>query len=155
MIMKNIEWFLNPVKYQYTDFTGRATREQYWMFTLWSIIISIGLGIVTELLDLDIVAPLFTLAVLLPSLAIGARRLHDTGKSGWWQLIALIPIIGWIILIIFLVTKSDVGANKYGPDPVSGKPPVPDATAVPNAFTPTAPTVEPAPGSDEQRPPQQ
>lgn len=93
-----MEWYLKVLR-QYVDFAGRARRKEYWMFTLISLIISIVLDIVDSvlgfgslgLLDSGPFGLLYGLAVLLPGLAVGVRRLHDTGRSGWWMLLALIP----------------------------------------------------------------
>jgi len=115
--MQNLHWLINPVKNQYFDFEGRATRQQYWMFVLWYIILYVGLSIIGGVLDLGILAIIFSLAIWAPSIAIGARRLHDIGKSGWWQLLLIIPIIGWIILIIWLASEGDVADNEFGPSP--------------------------------------
>lgn len=110
-----MEYFLGAYK-KYADFTGRARRQEYWMFILFYFIVSIILGIVDGVLGLQILGLLFSLASLVPSLAIGARRLHDTGRSGWWQLLYLIPLIGLIIMIVFLVQDSHPD-NEYGPNP--------------------------------------
>ncbi|MGB3609247.1 MAG: DUF805 domain-containing protein [Cellvibrio sp.] len=110
-----MEYFLGAYK-KYADFTGRARRQEYWMFILFYFIVSIILGIVDGVLGIQILGLLFSLASLVPSLAIGARRLHDTGRSGWWQLLYLIPLIGLIIMIIFLVQDSHPD-NEYGPNP--------------------------------------
>ncbi len=80
----------------YVKFTGRATRSEYWWFFLFTFLVSAAAGIVSEMLS-----GLFTLAVLLPSLAVGARRLHDIDKSGWFLLVWFIPIIGWIVMIVW------------------------------------------------------
>ena len=85
---------------KYATFDGRATRSEYWWFVLFTWLVSLGLGLVHDLLP-----SLFSLAVLLPSLAVGARRLHDIDKSGWFQLLWLIPVIGWIIMIYLLVQE--------------------------------------------------
>jgi len=101
-----MDYFLDPIKNHYMDFEGKAKRKPFWMFTLISFIISIilnGIGVAT---GLTILGTIYGLAVLLPSLAIGARRLHDTSRSGWWQLLWLLPIIGWIILIVFWAQDS-------------------------------------------------
>lgn len=110
-----MEYFLGAYK-KYADFTGRARRQEYWMFILFYFIVSIILGIVDGVLGIQILGLLFSLASLVPSLAIGARRLHDTGRSGWWQLLYLIPLIGLIIMIVFLVQDSHPD-NEYGPNP--------------------------------------
>jgi len=97
---------------KYADFNGRAKRPEYWWFALFVFLVSLGLGIVS-----DIVSALFSLATLLPSLAVGARRLHDTKRSGWWQLLWLVPVIGWIVVIVFLVQEGSTEANQYGSAP--------------------------------------
>jgi len=111
-----MEWYLKVLR-QYADFEGRACRKEYWMFTLISVIISAVLAILDNVLTIGILGLLYSLAVLLPSLAVGVRRLHDTGRSGWWLLISLIPLIGAIVLIVFLATDGERQLNAYGPDP--------------------------------------
>lgn len=101
---------------KYIDFGGRASRPEYWWFYLFTILLSWGAMLVDSSTYSDstqIVSVLVNLALFLPSIAAGARRLHDTGRSGWWQLIA-ITIIGIIPLIIWLTSKGDEGNNKYG-----------------------------------------
>jgi uncharacterized membrane protein YhaH (DUF805 family) len=116
-----MDWYLGVLK-KYAEFNGRARRKEYWMFVLFNIIISVVLSIIDRVIGnpemgLGILGTLYALAVLLPSLAVGARRLHDTGRSGWWLLIGLIPCIGFIVLIIFTVEDSQAGDNQYGPNP--------------------------------------
>ncbi len=90
------------------------------MFVLFNIIISIGLAIIEAIIGTNqVLSFIYSLAVLLPSLAVGFRRLHDTGKSGWWLLIGLIPLIGSIILLVFFCQDSDANDNQYGPNPKS------------------------------------
>ena len=85
------------------------------MFVLFNVIVSIVLSIVDAIAGLNsVLAGLYSLAILLPSLAVGARRLHDTGRSGWWLLISLIPLIGSIILLVFMCQESQLD-NEYGP----------------------------------------
>lgn len=95
-----MEWFLKCVKEHYFDFNGRARRKEYWMFTLVNIIISVALSVVLGLISEKLlpIANLYSLAVLLPALGVTARRLHDINKSGWWMLIALIPIVGLYLI---------------------------------------------------------
>lgn len=110
-----MEYFLGAYK-KYADFTGRARRKEYWMFALFYLIVYIVLSVIDSILGIPALTLLFSLGSLIPSLSIGARRLHDTGRSGWWQLLALIPLIGAIILIVFLVQDSHPD-NEYGPNP--------------------------------------
>lgn len=107
-----MEYFIQAIK-QYTDFSGRATRKEYWMFVLFYLIFYIVLAMVDTFLGTMLLTALFSLALMIPNISIGARRLHDTGRSGWWQLIALLPLIGVIVLIVFLVQDSH-GDNEYG-----------------------------------------
>lgn len=110
-----MEYFIGAFK-KYADFSGRARRKEYWMFVLFYLIFYIVLAVVDGvILGMPILSGIFSLAIIIPSLSIGARRLHDTGKSGWWLLISLVPLVG-IILIVFLVQDS-VEDNKYGPNP--------------------------------------
>ncbi len=117
-----MRWYLDVLK-KYAVFRGRARRKEYWMFFLFNIIISFILGLVDGLIsvalgsDQNILANLYLLAVLLPGIAVSVRRLHDTGRSAWWVLIGLIPIIGPIILVVFLVQESNPGQNEYGANP--------------------------------------
>src|SRR5436190_1392454 len=114
-----MNWYVSVLK-KYTVFSGRARRQEYWMFTLFSVIISIVLSTIdSQLLKASpgILSSIYSLAVLLPSLAVTARRLHDTGRTGWWMLISLVPVVGWIIIIVFLVQDSQSGDNQYGPNP--------------------------------------
>jgi uncharacterized membrane protein YhaH (DUF805 family) len=85
---------------KYADFSGRASRPEYWWFILFIILMSLAISLISPLLS-----GLFSLATLLPSLAAAARRLHDTNRSGWWQLIVLVPLIGIIVLLVFLAQE--------------------------------------------------
>ena len=110
-----MEYFNDALK-KYATFEGRATRTQYWMYILFYAIFSIVLNIVDYVLGTFFLATIFGLGLLIPSISICARRLHDTGRSGWWQLILFIPLLGVIVLLIFMVLDSDE-ENEYGPDP--------------------------------------
>lgn len=112
-----MEWYLKVVRDNYANFNGRARRQEYWMFVLFNLLISIGANIIDYVLGTSFISLLYSLAVFIPGLAVSVRRLHDTGKSGWMMLIALIPIIGAIWLIVLFATEGDMGPNKYGPDP--------------------------------------
>ncbi|AXG73823.1 DUF805 domain-containing protein [Flavobacterium arcticum] len=112
-----IEWYLKVVRDNYATFSGRARRSEYWYFVLFNIIIGIILGIIDSVIGIDLLGTIYSLVVLIPSLAVGIRRLHDVGKSGWFTLIILIPLIGAIWLIVLYATEGDRGANEYGEDP--------------------------------------
>jgi uncharacterized membrane protein YhaH (DUF805 family) len=117
-----MNWYLEVLK-KYAVFNGRARRKEYWMFFLFNIIIEVVLGLVEGFAGIapesgqSVLGTLYMLAVLLPSLAVVVRRLHDTDRSGWWLLIALVPIIGAIVLLVFMVQDSQPGENQYGPNP--------------------------------------
>ncbi len=110
------DYFLDVIKNKYAQFDGRARRSEYWYFVLFNILISLGIGIVGTLLDLSFLSMIYSLAIFIPGIAVAVRRLHDTGRSGLWVLIGLIPVIGVIVLIVFLVEDSKP-ANQYGPNP--------------------------------------
>ncbi len=118
-----MNWYLKVLK-NYVGFSGRARRKEYWMFVLFNIIALIiamvldrVLGLASEQYGYGPIYALYALAVLLPGLAVGVRRLHDTDKSGWWLLLALIPILGAIVLLVFFVIEGTHGDNRFGPDP--------------------------------------
>lgn len=92
---------------KYADFGGRASRPEFWWFTLFTVVGSVACGVVSDKLSLA-----FTVAVLLPSFAVAARRLHDLDKSGWLQLVGLVPILGWIIMIYWLA-QPGVSASRF------------------------------------------
>lgn len=106
---------------KYADFSGRATRSEYWYFVLFNFLISFAISFIGVLgVNSSIVSGLsllYAVAVIVPAFAVMFRRLHDTNHSGWWWLIAGIPVIGWIIFTVFMVTDSDPAVNKYGPNP--------------------------------------
>lgn len=104
---------------KYADFNGRARRSEYWWFVLFQIMVAVGIGLASGLFGIsEAVANglsiLFSLGMILPSIAVAARRLHDVNRSGWWQLIA-ITIIGIIPLLYWLCIAGDATANEYGP----------------------------------------
>ena len=108
---------------KYATFSGRARRSELWYFILFTILGSLAIGILESLaFGWSLLGPgglssLFDLAVLLPSISVAVRRLHDLEKSGWWWWLWLIPIVGWIILVIWYSTKGTLGGNRFGPDP--------------------------------------
>ena len=109
--------YLTTLK-KYADFSGRARRTEYWMFLLFNLVIAMLLGVVDYVLGTPgIIGMIFALAILIPSIAVGVRRLHDTDRSGWWLLIAFIPIIGTIALLVFLLLDSNSGENRFCSSP--------------------------------------
>ena len=102
----------------YVNFAGRAIRSEYWYWVLFVIVVSIVASIIDAVLGTTLFNPIFSLAVLLPSIAVGVRRLHDLDRSGWWLLLGLIPLIGAIVLIVWFVGRGTPGANRFGPDPL-------------------------------------
>jgi len=117
-----MNWYLAVLK-KYLEFGGRASRTEFWMFALFNFIVSMVLAVIDNVIGtktaqgIGILGAIYGLAVLLPYLGVGARRLHDTGRSGWWLLLLLIPFIGWVVLLIFYVLESQAGENQYGPSP--------------------------------------
>jgi uncharacterized membrane protein YhaH (DUF805 family) len=117
-----VNWYLAVLK-NYAGFTGRARRQEYWMYALFNILVVLvleGIGLAARTLALLIVVGIYGLAVLLPSLAVLVRRLHDTNRSGAWFFIGFVPLVGGIMLLIYLCTEGDQGPNQYGPDPKQG-----------------------------------
>jgi uncharacterized membrane protein YhaH (DUF805 family) len=116
-----MNWYLDVLKNKYAVFTGRARRKEYWMFFLFNLLIGLGIAIVEAIIGTGgILGIVFSLAMLIPGIAVTVRRLHDTGRSGWWILISLVPVIGWIVLLVFMVLEGHPGDNEYGPDPKAG-----------------------------------
>ncbi|GKU77157.1 DUF805 domain-containing protein [Paenibacillus sp. L3-i20] len=112
-----MSWYTEVLK-QYATFTGRARRKEYWMFVLFNAIIGLLLYSLTFISEtLLFVYAIYLLAVLVPSLAVIVRRLHDTNRSGWWFFISFVPLVGGIILIVFMIIEGDKGTNQYGEDP--------------------------------------
>ena len=165
-----MNWYLKVVRDNYATFQGRATRKEYWMFFLFSLIIMFGLAIFEGFIGMfpyteeSVLINIYSVAVFLPSWAVGVRRMHDTGRSGWFL---LIPIYNLLVLI----TESDEGGNKYGPHPITGSnvekqqnyqsssnniaTPIsanatvvePDATVVENTIEPITLTIETGPNA--------
>lgn len=120
-----IDWYKKVVLENYANFDGRARRAEFWNFILVNFLINISFYIITFLFGLisstlagiiGIISYIYSLAIIIPLIAAGARRLHDIGKSGWWQLIAFIPF-GIIVLIVWLATDGTPGINEYGANP--------------------------------------
>ena len=111
-----MNWYLEVLK-KYAEFDGRARRTEYWMFALINIIVSLVLTFLLGRVLGGVIPALYSLAVLLPAIGVSIRRLHDTGRTGWWLLIGLVPVIGGLVLLVFMVLDSDPGENQYGPSP--------------------------------------
>ena len=123
-----MEWATLPLK-RYAEFTGRSRRKEYWMFTL----LAIGIYIVASILDriagmngmiagrYGPITALVALGLLVPSLAVSIRRLHDSDRSGWWLLLGLVPMVGGIIVLVLMALDGTRGANRFGADPKAGE----------------------------------
>jgi uncharacterized membrane protein YhaH (DUF805 family) len=112
-----MNWYLAVLK-KYATFSGRARRTEYWMFLLFSLIASMVLAFADGILGTGgVLGAVYSLAVLLPTIGVSVRRLHDTGRSGWWLLVGLVPLVGPIVLVVFAVQDGNPGANAYGPSP--------------------------------------
>jgi uncharacterized membrane protein YhaH (DUF805 family) len=118
-----MSWYIEVLK-KYAVFEGRAQRQEYWYFVLFNTIAYIVLVVVDTMLgtiNLEVgmgyLSGVYVLATMLPTIGVGIRRLHDTSRSGWWLLLALIPLIGGIVLVIFLALDSTKGDNQYGENP--------------------------------------
>lgn len=110
-----MHWYTDVIK-QYAVFDGRAGRPEYWWFFLINTVISVVLRFAIPNIG-PLISELYGLAVLLPSIGVTIRRLHDTNRTGWWILVVLIPLVGWIWLIVLLAMAGDLGPNRYGPPP--------------------------------------
>ena len=118
-----MNWYLEVLK-KYAVFGGRARRKEYWYFQLFNLLIYIVITIIDSVtgtispeVGFGLLWGIYSLAVLIPGFAVAVRRFHDIGKSGWWLLIALVPLVGAIVFLVFTVQDSQPGENQYGPNP--------------------------------------
>lgn len=118
-----MDWFIYALR-RYNDFNGRSRRREYWLYVLFYILLAIGAHFLDSLFGFadvgEVYGPIYTLFVIimvLPSIAVAVRRLHDIGKSGWWIFVGFVPVIGFIWLLIYFVREGTIGPNQYGPDP--------------------------------------
>ncbi|MFM9978765.1 MAG: DUF805 domain-containing protein [Sphingomonadaceae bacterium] len=116
-----MEWMILPFR-RFAEFGGRSRRQEFWMFTLLSVLAAIAATAIDMLLGFGLadngpVSIVQSLAFLIPSISVSVRRLHDVERSGWWLLLALVPIIGWIVLIVWNCTEGTRGTNRFGTDP--------------------------------------
>ena len=126
-----MKWYLAGLM-KYTVFSGRARRKEYWFFVLFSLILLFVAALLDNLFKINFhgfpygwIYELYSLAVIIPGLAVHVRRLHDIGKSGWWCFIGLIPLVGGIWLLVLFCRDSQPGENKYGPNPKMVSSPMP------------------------------
>jgi uncharacterized membrane protein YhaH (DUF805 family) len=108
---------VSSVLTQYTGFSGRARRSEFWWYSLFTFVVYLVVALLDAALHTTVLGLIVALGLLLPSLAVTVRRLHDTGRSGWWILIGLIPLAGAIVLLVFECTDSEPGPNRFGPSP--------------------------------------
>ena len=111
---------------KYINFRDRASRSEYWFWILFYTIGAIATGVIDLALGVQVTSGVFGLVMIIPNISVAVRRLHDRDYSGWWYLLVFIPLIGWIILLIWYVTKGTDGPNRFGPDPLA-------AAAIPGA----------------------
>lgn len=112
--MNQFNYYLSAIKDNYVNFEGRANRPEYWYFVLFNIVISIPLAYLSNAIGLKLIYTIYSLALIVPNIAVSVRRMHDINKSGWWVLISLIPLVGWIWFIVLAATKGTEGDNQYG-----------------------------------------
>ncbi|QDT22607.1 Inner membrane protein YhaI [Gimesia chilikensis] len=124
-----MNWYLTVLK-KYAEFSGRARRKEYWMFVLMNFLVGIVIAFIGAIIGetgglISVsLSGVYSLFIFIPSLAVTVRRLHDTNKSGWWILISLVPLIGGLVLLIFMIMDSDPNTNAYGANPKAAPEPV-------------------------------
>ena len=121
-----MDWYLDVLKNKYATFSGRARRKEYWMFLLINLVVSVALALIDSLIGsvsesgMGLLSSVYSIGVLIPSLAHSVRRRHDIGRTGWWVLISIIPVIGAVVLLVFMLLDSEPGSNRYGANPKEG-----------------------------------
>jgi uncharacterized membrane protein YhaH (DUF805 family) len=111
---------------KYAHFRGRARRAEFWWFMLFLMLVGIGIDLIDTMVlgvrwgeySLGPISAVYSLATFLPAIAVGVRRLHDINRTGWWHLLILLPIVGWVVLIVWWATSGTKGENRYGSDPI-------------------------------------
>jgi uncharacterized membrane protein YhaH (DUF805 family) len=115
-----VSWWKVVVLRKYAQFAGRAGRAEFWWFELSSVVIITVLSALAYVsVVFTVLGGIYALAVLVPGIAVGVRRLHDTGRSGWWLLLFLVPLVGFVVLLVFFVSQGNPGPNQYGPPAAS------------------------------------
>lgn len=110
---------------RWNDFDGRSSRSEYWWFALFCAIVNFTIGVISGVFGDglgNILSVIFGLGAFIPCIALGLRRLHDTDRSGWWLLIGLVPLVGFVVLVYFFIQKGTEGTNRFGKDPLVGQP---------------------------------
>jgi uncharacterized membrane protein YhaH (DUF805 family) len=116
--MQLVEAWKKVVLENYTNFSGRARRSELWWYVLANLIVFAVLNVLGNVTDLfNFLSAMYYLAVLIPGVAVGVRRLHDIGKQGWWLLIAFVPVVGGLVLLYWAVQDSHKGSNEWGVSP--------------------------------------
>lgn len=121
-----MNWYMEALR-KYATFTGRARRKEYWFFQLFVLLVVMVLsladrmlGVLDEESGIGLLSGLFSLAMFIPSLAVSIRRLHDTDRTGWWALLYFVPLLGFLVLLVFFLQDGTRGTNRYGEDPKAG-----------------------------------
>jgi uncharacterized membrane protein YhaH (DUF805 family) len=118
-----MNWYREALR-KYATFEGRARRKEYWFFVLFNFlavvvlsVVDMGIGTFDEKAEIGLLSGVYLLAVLIPSIAVTVRRLHDTDRSGWWILLNVIPVVGSVLILVFVILDSQPGGNRFGPNP--------------------------------------
>ena len=118
-----MNWYMEALR-KYATFEGRARRKEYWFFMLFNFlavvilsVVDMGIGTFNEKAEIGLLSGVYLLAVLIPSIAVTVRRLHDTDRSGWWILLNFIPVVGSVVILVFAILDSQPGGNRFGPNP--------------------------------------
>lgn len=124
-----MNWYLVALK-KYAVFAGRARRKEFWFFMLFNTLITVALAMIDlwtgtydEDVGLGVLSGLYAVAMIVPSIAVTVRRLHDTDRSGWWYLLLFIPVIGALVILVFMLLDGTPGGNRFGPNPKEGSSP--------------------------------
>lgn len=122
--MDKLKFYAESIlKNKYADFSGRARREEFWYFMIFNLIVSAVVGLVAAIPVANVVASIISLAILIPTIAVAVRRLHDANYSGWWLLLSFVPLIGHFVLIIFWTREGIPADNEWGSNPKNQVPP--------------------------------
>ena len=111
-----MKWYVMALR-RFADFKGRSQRMEYWMFWFYSLVLAVVLGLVIGNAGSEVFLLAYQLVILVVGTSVGVRRLHDIGKSGWWLLLSLVPLVGSLVLLYFAIKDSQPGSNQYGPNP--------------------------------------